>query len=395
MNSLTKKNLIFGILITSFYTPIIFFLMGLPMILQLKGFSPSVIGNFQILGLPMILKFFLSPPVDKIIFKKNHYKKWTFYTGIVYVLALCFISLFSLEENIYAIFFAILFTTFLATFIDIPLNALAIKVYTSNEHISAGSYKMSAYFASGLLGGGVFLLIFNRLGWQKTFLLIALIVFISLFSLLFIQEKEETRKDVENISLKTFISFFRQKDIGIWVFILCFYFAFISAVWVFMKPYLLSKGVSADNVAFYVGVYGSIIGFLGGILASSFAKKFSKKVILILFSFLNILSISLLFFMEVSFKSLHFSFIISAITLTSLSIAFSSSIIFALIMDYSRTYSKGIDYALQSSLFSFTRIISAVIAGGIISHFGYSTMLLFEIVCISLVLIAIFKFYKT
>jgi predicted MFS family arabinose efflux permease len=395
MNSLTKKNLIFGILITSFYTPIIFFLMGLPMILQLKGFSPSVIGNFQILGLPMVIKFLFSPPVDKIVFKKNHYKKWTFYTGIFYVLSLLCISFLSFEENIYITFFVILFATCIATFIDIPLNALAIKVYTIDEHISAGSYKMSAYFASGLLGGGVFLLIFNHLGWQKTFLIIAFIVFISLFSLFCIQEKEERRKGVEKISLKTILSFFRQKNIGIWIFILCFYFAFISAVWVFMKPYLLSKGVSADNVAFYVGVYGSIVGFFGGILASSFAKKFSKKTVLILFSFLNIFSIFLLFYSESTFKSLHFSFIISAITLTSLSIAFSSSIVFALIMDYSRAYCKGVDYALQSSIFSLTRIISAVIAGGIISHLGYASMFLFEILCIALVIIAIYKFYKT
>ena len=390
MNQLTKKNILFSILFTAILTPMIFFVMGLPMILQIKGFDASLIGIFQLAGLPMIFKFLMSPPIDKIVFEKKHYKKWTFYIGILYILLLTIISFLSLENSIYPVFIAILITAFISTFMDIPLNALAIKTFTKEQSLSAGSYKISAYSIASLLGGGIFLLVFNHLGWNLTFILMALLVLFSLVALYFIEENDEIIY-VERISSKNIITFFKQKDIGIWIFILSFYFVSISALWVFMKPYLIHKGVKPDDVAIWVGIYGSFIAILGGALSNYIGKKFSKKNLLIIFMFFNIFSTSLLIFIEQ--YNLTFYYLIISVTFIALAIALSSAIIFSMIMDYSRKESRAIDYSVQSSIFSFTRIISAVIAGIIVSNFGFDKMFIFELFCLVLVTFVIYKKY--
>lgn len=390
MNQLTKKNILFSILFTAILTPMIFFVMGLPMILQIKGFDASLIGIFQLAGLPMIFKFLMSPPIDKIVFEKKHYKKWTFYIGILYILLLTIISFLSLENSIYPVFIAILITAFISTFMDIPLNALAIKTFTKEQSLSAGSYKISAYSMASLLGGGIFLLVFNHLGWNLTFILMALLVLFSLIALYFIEENDEIIY-VEKISSKNIITFFKQKDIGIWIFILSFYFVSISALWVFMKPYLIHKGVKPDDVAIWVGIYGSFIAILGGVLSNYIGKKFSKKSLLIIFMFFNIFSTSLLIFIEQ--YNLTFYYLIISVTFIALAIALSSAIIFSMIMDYSRKESRAIDYSVQSSIFSFTRIISAVIAGIIVSNFGFDKMFIFELFCLVLVTFVIYKKY--
>lgn len=390
MNQLTKKNILFSILFTAILTPMIFFVMGLPMILQIKGFDASMIGIFQLAGLPMIFKFLMSPPIDKIVFEKKHYKKWTFYIGILYILLLTIISFLSLENSIYTVFIAILITAFISTFMDIPLNALAIKTFTKEQSLSAGSYKISAYSMASLLGGGIFLLVFNHLGWNLTFILMALLVLFSLIALYFIEENDEIIY-VEKISSKNIITFFKQKDIGIWIFILSFYFVSISALWVFMKPYLIHKGVKPDDVAIWVGIYGSFIAILGGALSNYIGKKFSKKSLLIIFMFFNIFSTSLLIFIEQ--YNLTFYYLIISVTFIALAIALSSAIIFSMIMDYSRKESRAIDYSVQSSIFSFTRIISAVIAGIIVSNFGFDKMFIFELFCLVLVTFVIYKKY--
>lgn len=390
MNQLTKKNILFSILFTAILTPMIFFVMGLPMILQIKGFDASLIGIFQLAGLPMIFKFLMSPPIDKIVFEKKHYKKWTFYIGILYILLLTIISFLSLENSIYPVFIAILITAFISTFMDIPLNALAIKTFTKEQSLSAGSYKISAYSMASLLGGGIFLLVFNHLGWNLTFILMALFVLFSLVALYFIEENDEIIY-VEKISSKNIITFFKQKDIGIWIFILSFYFVSISALWVFMKPYLIHKGVKPDDVAIWVGIYGSFIAILGGALSNYIGKKFSKKSLLIIFMFFNIFSTSLLIFIEQ--YNLTFYYLIISVTFIALAIALSSAIIFSMIMDYSRKESRAIDYSVQSSIFSFTRIISAVIAGIIVSNFGFDKMFIFELFCLVLVTFVIYKKY--
>lgn len=389
--NLLKNNILFGILFISFSSPLIFFIMGLPMILQLKGFDSSSIGLFQLVAIPTVIKFLLSPPIDKITFKRNHYKKWIFAIGVVYITLLFGIGYLSLEENFNMIFVVIMFTVLVSTFIDIPLNALFIKVFLKEQRISAGGYKISSFFIAGLLGGGVFLLFYNHLGWRSTFTIMATMILLSLICLFFIKESDEKIDEI-TVSFKTIISFFKQKNIGIWVFILAFYFAFISAVWIFMKPYLISKGISANDVAFYVGIYGGIIGAIGGVIATFVGKRFTKKQILLIFALLNIISILILIFIEE--YNLSFSLLIVSITFTALSISLSSAIVFTMIMDYSRSDSLGVDYAVQSSLFSLTRIISAVIAGIMVSSFGFGGMFLFELFGIIGVVGVIYRFYK-
>ena len=388
---LLKKNILFGTLYTAFLAPFIFFMLGLPMILQMKGFEASLIGMFQLVGLPSVIKFLISPVIDRFVFQKNHYKKWIITIGILYVILLFAISFLSLENNFYLILAAILFTTLVSTFIDIPLNALSIKVFSKEERLSAASYKSSSYFLAGILGAGVFLLFYNHIGWRNTFIIMSGMVLIALFIVIFINEKDEKIEE-KKVSFKTIISFFKQKDIFIWLFILSFYFAFISAVWIFMKPYLIHKGIKADEVAIYVGIYGSIAGFIGGIITSRITKKFSKRTILITVAIFNIISILMLILIE-NYK-LNILLLLTVVTLTALSIAFSSSIIFSLMMDYSRNNSRGVDYSVQSSLFSLTRIISAVIAGILISSIGFEGMFLFEFLGMILVLFIIYRFYK-
>lgn len=390
IKDLIKKNILFGILFISLSAPAVFFMMGLPMILQVKGFDASIIGLFQLVGFSSVITFLLAPMIDKIVFLKNHYKKWILILGMIYIILLFGISFLSLEDNIYIVFTAILLTVLVATFIDIPLNALLIKVFTKEQRSSAGGYKISAYFVGALLGNGIFLLLYNHLGWSTTFIIISLLVGFSLIALLFIQEGDEKIQE-EKVSFKTIVAFFKQPNIGIWIFVLSFYFVFISAIWIFMKPYLISKGISANDVAIYVGIYGTTVGIIGGVIATFIGKKFSRKDTLITFALFNALSILILIIIE--HYHLGFIFFMIATTFIAFAVSFSAAILFTIMMDYSRSSSRAMDYAIQSSLFSFTKIISAVIAGMLVSSFGFSGMFLFEFVGILFFIFIIYRFY--
>ena len=81
---------------------------------------------------------------------------------------------------------------------------------------------MTAVFCSMLLGSGVSLLIYSRLGWSFCVYFLAALVLLSLSALFFIDENTETASS-ERLNLKEILSFFKQENIGIWLFILCFY----------------------------------------------------------------------------------------------------------------------------------------------------------------------------
>lgn len=388
---LLKINILFGILYLSFAAPVVFFMGGIPVVLQLEGVDASYIGLFQLVGLPVVIKFLLSPVIDRFIFKKNHYKKWILFVGLIYAATLYGIGTLSLSDNFQMIFMVILFATLLSSFIDIPLNALSIKVFSKEDRIVASGYKTSAFFLSGILGSGVSLLLYNHFGWRSTFTIASAGVLLSLVSLFFIEENDELIKE-QNVSFYTIFSFFKQPDIGIWLFILTFYFAFILSVWVFLKPYLIMKGLTADDVAIYMGFYGSSVGFVGGMVASRVGKYLTKRETLLYFGLFNLVSILILIFMEQYKFSLYF--VIAIITIISFAIALTSTIVFSLMMDYSRGNSKGIDYAVQSSLSSIARIVSTVAAGFLISSFGYSTMFCMEMLATGFVVYIVYRFYR-
>lgn len=386
--NLLFKNLFFGSLYTSFSVAPIFFMLGMPMILQIQGYDASIIGLFQIVGLPMVLKLFFSPPVDKFRFEKNHYKKWIFPVGVLYFLLLLYSSFLSIEENIIYLFMVVFITSLVATFIDIPLNALSIKVFSKDKRIIAGGFKISSYFISLILGGGVLLISYNKLGWQTTLQIIAFMVLTSLVSLLFI--KEENSRNLDKIAtFKDIISYIKGVNKS-WLMVLLVYFMFISAVWIFLKPFLIKKGVNANDVAFYVGIYGGIVGIISGLMMKFF-QKFDKKSLLVGFGVLNFFAILSLILMQ---KSINKVTILSVITFISMSFSFSSSLIFSMMMDYARASTKAIDYAIESSIFSLTRIFSAIIAGFIVSNFGFSKMFVFELFGMGLVVFLVHIFYK-
>ncbi|SMC97347.1 Na+/melibiose symporter [Desulfocicer vacuolatum DSM 3385] len=389
--SLFKTNIRFGILYLSVATPVVFFMGGIPVVLQLKGVDPSFIGLFQLVGLPAVIKFLLSPVVDRFFLGRNHYKKWIGLAGLLYAITLYGIGTLSVSDNFYILFFVILFATLLSTFIDIPLNALSIKVFSKHDRIAASGYKTSAYFLSGISGSGMSLLLYNHFGWSCTFSVLSAGVLLSLASLFFIKENDEPLQ-VHKVSFSTILSFFTQPGIGIWLFILAFYFAFILSVWVFIKPYLITKGLNADDVAIYIGFYGSSVGFVGGMVASRIGKYLTKRRILIYFGYFNMFSILILIFMEQYYFSIFF--VIAVITFISIAIALTSTIVFSLIMDYSRGDSKGIDYAVQSSLSSIVRMIFTVAAGFLISSFGYTTMFCIGMIGTALVVYVVYRFYK-
>ena len=364
---LTKQNLLFFVIFTAANTPVMFFMLGFGAIMQMNGFSADNIGVFQTALLAIILSLLVAPFIDKFGLKTNHYKNWTIVLGVLCSLSIFLLAFVSLNDKkiLFLVSFCILLISGL---LDTAVNALAIKIYDRKESKTVGAYKMAAVFCSMLLGSGVSLLIYSRLGWSFCVYFLAALVLLSLSALFFIDENTETVSS-ERLNLKEILSFFKQENIGIWLFILCFYVGIIAAAWAFLKPFLIFKGINADKVAFYVGIYGSVLGALASFAAIKINNIFSKRTILIIFGSLNSTAILMLYFMVGA--DINDFLLIASVSLCVISMSFSTSVIFALMMEFSRKNLRGSDYALQSALRLIFRTVSVVICGILITNFGY------------------------
>jgi len=383
------KNILIFYLYLSFATPKAFLLIGLPMILYIEGFTPFAIGLFSLTSIPYITAFLFSPIIDGFVFEKNHYKKWIGIFAFIYLGLIFFLSYYSLKEDYFLIFFLILFIVFISTFLDTSLNALATKIFTKEEQSSAGGFKSSAYFTSSIIGNGFILLLYNSYGWDFAILSIISLNIPSFFILYYIQE-QKSKVEKQTIPFKQISNFFKQKQIFQWIMILATYFMFLFPLWIFLKPYLLSKGLEPDTVAILAGLLGSSIAAIGSLGFSFFSKNIDKKLLLFRFSVFNFLVVGFFIILEVFTLSLFF--IVLCVTFIALSMGLSNSILFALIMHNCRKEYKAIDYSVQLSIDATGRIFAGMIAGMLIEMFTYKGLFLICFLGIIMVLFLVYRY---
>jgi len=387
---LLVKNLLVSYLYISFSTPISFLLIGLPMILYMEGFSPSAIGWFQLASIPYIIAFLFAPFFDGIVFKKNHYTKWVGIFAIIYLFLLILMSQFSLQDDYYILFTLILFSVFISTFLDTPLNALSVKIYTKEEQTSAGGFKSFAYFTSSILGNGLILLLYNTYGWNVAIFTIAGLILPSFIILIYLKEQESSITK-RTIDFKQIVNFFRQKDISLWLVVLVSYFTFIFPLWIFLKPYLLSHGFDPNQVALYAGFIGSAIAAISSLSVSFFVKYMSKKQLLFSFALLNAFTLALFLSLEI----LSTPLIIVNTLFIALSMGLSNSVFFAMIMYHCRKEYRAIDYSVQLSMDALGRILMGVLAGFIVDKLSFGSLFLICFIGIFIVLFLVYRYLKS
>ena len=71
---LDRRHIILGLLFMAKSIPLVFFTMGLPVILRLEGLPLETIGFLQLTGLPYLLKFLWAPLLDRNGRQAGHYK---------------------------------------------------------------------------------------------------------------------------------------------------------------------------------------------------------------------------------------------------------------------------------------------------------------------------------
>lgn len=398
LSTFQRHNLILAFCHMMIGIPSIYFMLGLPLILAMQGFPASTIGLFQLVGLPAMFKLIWSLPIDRIRFERDHYKKWALGVLVMYLLFLLLIAQLSLDDDFYLVLVAVAFASFFASVADIPVTALAIKIFTPEQRQQVGGYKSAALFTAFIFGGGFLLMVYNHWGWQAPLYIMATLIAIGTLLLLLVNESEAKtdQKTVEEelknqrikLSFKLIFDFFRQPNAGKWSLLLLVYFGLISVAWVYIKPLLLHQGFDADHVALSVGVVGGGIGALISLNSHHLANWFSKRALLWQTSLLNAVAVgytALLVAWQAPLAAYYLS-----IVLVSVGVGLSSSLMLALMMDYARKPTRAIDHGIQTSVMTLARILFPALSGVVIGLIEYQG--LFAVLAIGLVMVTWISF---
>ncbi|WP_024304092.1 MFS transporter [Pseudogulbenkiania sp. MAI-1] len=365
---------VFGLLGLALAAPSVYLMLGLPLLMREQGWSGTEIGLFQLAGLPAVFKVVLALPVERWQPARWPYRRWTLLLGGAYLLALLALAAAGMETPKALLFVLILAGSVLATWTDIPVSALAIKMLPPSERTLAGGVRSAALFAAAIIGGGAMLLLEQALGWAAPFLAMSVLLLSALVLLGSLEETEGSQSGKPLPSRGRPGGFFRQPGAGPWVVLLLGYFPFVATAWVYLKPLLLDQGFPAPQVAWIAGIGGGSLGVLASLATARLVSREGLPYVLPLSVLGNVLVLGLL--ASAVWLEVGAAWLLAASGLLALAMGATSSLVFSLMMDFSRQYHQAVDYGIQASLFALGRLAVPPLAGVLLDIYHYPGMLL-------------------
>ncbi|NJN61046.1 MAG: MFS transporter [Coleofasciculaceae cyanobacterium RL_1_1] len=392
------KFLLLTSLYTSQFIPSAFFFQALPIILRQRGASLEMIGLIGFLTLPWMLKFLWAPLIDRYgWWRWGHYKSWIIVLQSLLVLTLIVCGTLSELETIQGsrlLFQGVFLVVLLAATQDIATDALAVNLLKPEERGWGNGIQSAGRAIGGILGGGIMLLILNRVGWQTSVWMLAGFTLLALLPLLPYREVNvhpvNSSDDRPRLSyLKTLTAFLRRPHALPWLGFIIFYVTGSSMAATMFRPLLVDLGLSMADIGWMTGIVGSIAAIIGSLLAGVLIRPLGRRRSLAIFGIIQAIAVLALALPALDFHNPFLLYAVSTGEVFARSLA--NTALFTVMMDKSHPQTAGSDYTLQSSVFIVGHHVGVpALSGFLASNLGYFGVFVmgFVICCISVGLVA-------
>lgn len=239
----------------------------------------KTIGFFTLIGFPYTWKFMISPLLDRYYPNfLGRRRSWMFITQITLLALLALLGQYNPVESIQIV---VLISTAIAVFSavqDIVIDAYRREILSDAELGLGNSIHVNAYRISGLIPGGLSLILADSVSWDMVFIFTALFMTPGLILSLFLSKEPSVPQIDRSLPFYRaftlpFKEFFNRKGvftaIGLILFIFLYKFGDSLATSLQTK-FILDMGFSKTDIGTVVklnSLWASIIsGMIGGIL---------------------------------------------------------------------------------------------------------------------------------
>lgn len=350
--------------------PTYLLLVALPPLMRESGASRTAIGLFYLLMIPLIAKFAIAPLVDRhpLIKKWGHRRSWVIVTQIIVSLGIACMAL--VEPQQAGILFVICFCiTLLSSLQDIATDGFAVRHLNDQTRATGNAIQAGAVALGVIMGGTLALVLFHKIGWRPTILIVAALSLLPLLAALWMDERRDKvpNEAAPQPSLKRF---FEQPNA--W-YILCFaltYRASEGMVRGMEGAYLVDIGLPLPWIGYLSGASAATAGLVGAVLAALLIRATG------LFSTLIILGLA----RSICFLALTFNAgeIWPGIEVAMAASAFQTFLrymelvaIYSLFMKFSSSEQPGTDFTILACAELLIYLIGSSVAGYLADKFGY------------------------
>jgi PAT family beta-lactamase induction signal transducer AmpG len=369
-----KKLTLLGSLYVSQYISIMFLYQALPVFMRQQGASLEAIGLLHLLILPLVLKFLWSPLIDRYGFTRwGHYRFWIVLFQLLVASTTVFCAFLDIEQNFTVLLFSMFLLCFFCSSQDIATDALAVNLLEPQERGFGNGVQIGGNYLGAVIGGGGMTILLDYWGWQRSLLLLALIMVVALIPILQHQEAINSKqvKSIakSNLDWLNFLDVFRRQGMSFWLLALALYTAGGSMTSTMFRPLLVDIGLSLEEIGWLLGVVSYSAGMVGALTAGLLINSLGRRRSLLLFGLLKAIAIVTYLLPTSGLTNLALLYLIAIFL--HLAIAMAEAAAATLMMDKSEPKTAGRDYTLQTSVVYLGGIGSATISGGIAAASGY------------------------
>jgi len=380
------KFVLLGSLYFSQGLPFGFFTQVLPIFLRRDGFSLSDIGLLSsLIAVPWMLKFVWAPAVDRYWHASSGRRRsWILPLQLLTALTLAALAVFSSTPPAAILIASVVVLSTLAATQDIATDGFAVDMLTHAERGAANGLQVAGYRVGMIVGGGLLLILHERLGWPLTFLAMAALIIVASIPVAVAREpKPPAEAGHESSAARHFL---RRPGVIRLLFLVVTYKAGEAFATGMLRPFLVDSGFSLADIGWLLGTVGFVAGLVGAMLGGVLVNRLGRKEALVWFGLLQALTVG--FYALLAAGKLGAIAVYVLCGAEHLAGGMATAALFTCMMDWCAPRSSATDYTVQASAVVMATGGAAALSGlsadmfGYVGHFLIATALAFVSVVI-------------
>ena len=359
--------------------PFGFFTQALPVLLRKQGLSLGQIGLTSLLALPWALKFLWAPAVDRGSSSgPARRKSWIVPLQLASVAILAALSLAPLgAASLAPLMGAFLLSNLVAATQDIATDGLAVDLLAPSERGLANGLQVAGYRVGMIVGGGILLILHDRLGASGTFLCMAALTLLATVPIVLAHEPRRTAPGASAPGSR--LHFLRRPGASRILLLIVVYKAGDAFATGMLRPFLVDAGLTLTDIGWLLGTVGFVAGLAGALAGGALVNRLGRRTSLLAFGLLQAATVAGYAALAIGKAGrVEISVLCAAEHFAG---GMATAALFTCMMDWCSKEESATDYTVQASAVVIATGVASALAGfsaqslGYLGHFCLATVL--------------------
>jgi PAT family beta-lactamase induction signal transducer AmpG len=348
-----------------------------PYWLRTEGIGLAEIGLFALVQFPYTWKFLWAPIMDRYTLPfLGHRRGWILVTQVALLLSMGALGFIQPDISLWTVAYMATAVAFFSASQDIVLDAFRRELLPDVELGLGNSIHVQAYRLSGLIPGGLALILSDHMPWHMVFLIVAAFMFVGIVMTLVIDEaiKEPSPpRTLRESVINPFKEFIGRSGLGPALLVLAFLFFYKlgdNMATALQTAFFHDIGFSGTQIGSIAKVVGTTAAIVGGLVGGLIMVKVAINRALWLFGFVQIVSI--LGFAALSVWSTPWM-LVFAMGFEYLGVGLGTAALTAFMARSTNISFAATQFALFTALASVPRVLANATTGFIVEQTGWTS----------------------